>query len=326
MRLHHLDAERIELARRRRTRASLWVGVAFLLLGASTLPAAMTVTHAVTVIASFALGACLMAAGWPTRRRVVIDRATGTVRDSGVEASLGPDARLRLTGTRRPEDDSGTPLYQVTLTVPGRPAIVLLEGKEPDRVLIALGRLLGALPLPVESGWGLPGDFDPRAHECADPRSIALPPDMDLRVPAVLGRRRLAVLLFALTAFTAVMMTAEVLERIEVGDPVTALDLSLPILTIVALLGVAAAVATYEVRLRTTAGHVMVERRILGLVVSRRIIDRNKRICLYPVAPEEGEPIHLLVVGEAPLSLPEPALIQPILGRSRGSEASLKGG
>ncbi|HVU00496.1 MAG TPA: hypothetical protein VHE30_02050 [Polyangiaceae bacterium] len=291
MRLVHSAPDVVEFRGRRPIRAPIWVGAA-LLLGPFSLavfgPAAPSPTHGFAMAALGAVGALLVAVGFPRGRWVrlrVADRLASSSDQGSAALPTTPVARLVSVRARGSPEET---LYGVALDRADRDPLVILAAPTPDAVLSDLASVRRILPLHVVAGWGLPPDAPFVDEGSLEGRKRNAPwDDRAARRPFVLT------LVIALAAIAG-MMALEVRGRLVLGDELRAFSVVLPLFVLSLLVLATLVVATYRFDLHASSALVS-ERRFLGFTLSRSTLPSDQISRAWLVSPSGRRARHLLV-------------------------------
>lgn len=294
MLLSHVSPERVELRRRRRTRAPLLVGVAFAALALLPLlsPGSLTVWRVLTSAVLLLSAILLIRFTRPRSSSVVLSVRDRVLKRDGMEIAIGGGS-IQLVGLM--DEQTGYPgaVYRAELVLPDGRRELLLEHPEPSAVLSDLIRIRELLPLPVLTGWGLPADATPWETPKQESRTQHQSAPIDTEVLPRPSQRSSAVTTLIGGIGTATAMGIMVGAQRERGLPVSGLSLTLAGATVILILLVGAFIATDRVRVHGTE-ELHIERRALGIVWKRQSIRRTALRHVWAVGPNPAEPHHLL--------------------------------
>jgi hypothetical protein len=237
----------------------------------------------------------LAAWGWPRRRQIAL---------SAGAAGGEPPRRWILDMTL--DLDGRTAIYSVAHEPADGPALTVLEGPDPERVLWQLSEVLRHWPAPVECRWGLaaaarPWSIEP--HSGPRPRgdgqlagSVAVP----------FAHKPLIWCTWLMAAFVVLDVLFLVTTAARTLAVIHPLSLVLPVLFVIYLIVLALVVNTGTSRLRVGA-RVSRETSLLGLVTRRSEVRLESVRGVYALGAAGAERWHVLVdSADGPLALAVP--------------------
>jgi hypothetical protein len=304
MRLVAIDERTAELRSELKPRPPIVVALAFWFAASLPLlvPEGRTVAHYASSALFAAIGVALAHTSFRQQRRR-LSFADGTFSAEDRVVPLAHAREIALTGS---DGDSVEPVYQAELVLESGQRELLLEHRDPARVVRDLAALLPQLELPVRRGWGLPDGASPWKAPVVSGSSI---PDQEVKsevveVPRSPAQRRPA---YALTIGACVLAAVQailVAPAIQGAAEVSALSIGLGVTSVFAVLLLGLLVWTREFVVRL-GPRVAIELRLLGLGLRTLATAPSPPRGAWPVSPEGRSPLHVLIATDGdPLSVP----------------------
>lgn len=310
MRVAHSAPDSIDIRGREAMRAPLLLGVALILCVALALlvvPDARSRAHigawAIVGLAGFVATFF----GWPRGRHIELRRRDGIVRVAGTHEPMDvADGHLRLSAVRS-EGATGF-LYGVVLERDSGASVVLLSDERPERVLRDLEVIRRVVPFGVSAGWGLPSESPwTKPPSGSQSRGVYPSPPPSVPVPAPASRRTkrsIAGTLLVGSTGVAVIIIANVVHRLELGETPSTLSLALPIIAISVLVIIGGGIWTSRSSLELGSA-LSFARFVYGMAIDRRLIARSAIRTGYLVSPDGTKAKHLLLdTDSGPVSFP----------------------
>jgi len=231
------------------------------------------------------------------RRRVeqlVVSLDRGTIEGDHASHPITRARFLSLSSTGSAEEHAQRGRYRVELVMEGPARLVLLERSDPAKVLADLRRLLRHWSLPVRSGWGLPDGAEPWKESGSPNRDRPSSPVVEHGAPFPNERGAgWCVLGGSIVIGTAMGIMHG--ARVEKGAPTALLSWFLSGVTLSLVVALAAFLLTDRVEARVEGDEVRVERRVVGVRVSQRVVRTGDVRGVYAVGVDESVPLHLLL-------------------------------
>jgi hypothetical protein len=292
------DATRLVFAGRRRMSSPIFLCPPTLVL--ATLPwlaPELTALRLATSALFLGVTGALAAWGWPRRRQLELPARPGA-------AEAAAPRRWVLDMTLDP--DGRTAIYSVEHEPADGPALTVLEGPDPERVLWQLSEVLRHWPAPVECRWGLAAGARPwsiEPHSGPRPRGDA-PRDGSIVVP--LAHKPLIWCTRLMATFVVLDVLFLVTNAGRSLPVIHPLSITLPVLLVSYLILLSLVVGTGASRLRV-GGRVSRETSLLGLVTRRAEVRLESVRGVYALGAPGAERWHVLVdSADGPLALDVP--------------------
>jgi hypothetical protein len=301
MRVARSAPDFVEIRGRDPVRAPLLLGLALMItvtLSFASVPPISTQNVAGRLLVA-TFGAALVYFGRARRRRIDVRR--DVVEVDGVSVQVpGGEARLQLTSLQR-EGAPGPTDYGVILSKDSGAAVPLLYDGSPDRVLRDLALLERVLPLPTETGWGLPDD-SPWMRSSSQPSSRRRPKP----TPPVRGRTKrsmVGTMLVGSAGVTAIIVY-DVSQRLALGETPSALSLVLAVIAVTAVVTIALGIGSARTSIEL-GPDLRFTRFVFGVAIERRSVAKASIRDAFLVSPEGAAPRHLLLeTTDGPVAFP----------------------
>lgn len=324
--LRQASPERLVVMRRSSMKAPWFIALSLGLMGTTPLLSGgvPTLSRIVASALLFLAASALFAYSRPRSVVTTADLAKKliTAKDGAPIALERAQAFVLGAGGHSHEDDAPRNRYRVELLLDDGRSLPWLERSDPAGVLADLRSALRYLPLPVQSGWGLPKGAEPWRPDqpvTSEGRASVL----DVR-----GRPHQYELGAGICAVGGALVIGTVItlshgSRLERGDEISMLSWALSGTLFAIVSVIAAFLLSDRVRVTSDERTLAVERRALGMSLGQRAIPLPNVQGAYAVGPDPATPLHVLVCQKDEISsIPLVGEAARVVARAFTTEAS----